>query len=75
MSNRNSSPVGNIHRSFVRKRTDGAFWPDGTPISRGNAFDWQTWPATIAPTLHNGQPQREIAAAKRLKTVQHWSIA
>jgi len=50
-------------------------WPDGTPKSTCNAFNYKTWPATRAPTLHNGQPQRDIAAAKRLKTVQHWSIA
>jgi len=23
------------------------FWPDGTPKSRGNAFDWRTWAGVV----------------------------
>lgn len=52
------------------------YWP-GTkvPISRNNFFNWRQIEPVIAPTMHNGQPQRDWHDKNRLKTVQHWTIA
>ena len=47
-------------------KNDQIYWP-GTniPVSRGNAFDVATWPATLGQAFYKGAPQREREQQKR----------